>query len=444
MGPCRMHHPSLRGLPEVVAVRFHSTTTVSADAVEPLGSPRPQTEEERMSTPPVSDGAVTAPSGPTRSRRSPSSEPRRRRTPGELVSLVATFVGVAALVALVTYIAINGIPEWVVNSTTTPQKLTMMVIAIVLFVSIMTLILSVVERIRNMPNSLVAMFFLAPTLVGLGFGLVFPGLDTLRRSVLDRNGKEFIGLDNYITAFTEDQFQVVLRNTAIWVITVPIVATLIGLVYAVLVDRTRFEKAAKILVFMPMAISLVGASIIWKFVYDFRPVLEGVPADKQPNQIGLINQILVWLGADPQQFLLGAPANTFFLIIVMVWIQAGFAMTVLSASIKAIPDEIVEAARIDGLGGLKMFRHITVPSIRPSLVVVLTTIAMGTLKVFDIVRTMTGGNFDTSVVAFEFYKQSFTQQNPGLGSALAVILFILVIPLIAYNVRQLRKSEEIR
>ena len=119
-------------------------------------------------------------------------------------------------------------------------------------------------------------------------------------------------------------------------------------------------------------------------------------------------------------------------------------MTVLSASIKAIPDEIVEAARIDGLGGLKMFRYITVPSIRPSLVVVLTTIAMGTLKVFDIVRTMTGGNFDTSVVAFEFYKQSFVQQNPGLGSALAVILFVLVIPLIAYNVRQLRKSEEIR
>ena len=439
-----MHQLCPRGPTWVVAVRFQSTATVSADAVEPLGSLRPQTEEERMSTPPVSEEAPMAPSGPTRPRRTTSSEVRRQRTPGELLGHVATFVGVAAIVAMVTYIAVSGIPDWAVNSTTTPQKLTMMVFAIILFVVIMALILSVVERIRNMPNSLVALFFLAPTLVGLGFGLVFPGIDTLRRSVLDRNGQEFVGLDNYITALTQAQFQVVLRNTAIWVLTVPIVATLIGLVYAVLVDRTRFEKAAKILVFMPMAISLVGASIIWKFVYDYRPVLEGVPADKQPAQIGLINQILVWLGGSPQQFLLGAPSNTFFLIVVMVWIQAGFAMTVLSASIKAIPDEIVEAARIDGLGGMKMFRYITVPSIRPSLVVVLTTIAMGTLKVFDIVRTMTGGNFNTSVVAYEFYKQSFVQQNPGLGSALAVILFILVIPLIAYNVRQLRKSEEIR
>ncbi|WP_372593351.1 carbohydrate ABC transporter permease [Actinotalea sp.] len=319
-----------------------------------------------------------------------------------------------------------------------------MLFAVVLFVVIMALILSVVERIKNMSPNLVALFFLFPTVIGLGFGLVYPGIDTIRRSLLDRNGKEFVGLDNYLTALTESQFQIVLRNTAIWVIMVPLVATLIGLVYAVLVDRTRFEKQAKILVFLPMSISLVGASIIWKFVYDYRPVLEGVPADKQPAQIGLINQILVWLGGEPQQFLLNAPANTFFLIVVMIWIQAGFAMTVLSASIKAIPDEIVEAATLDGLGGFQMFRYITVPSIRPSLVVVITTIAMGTLKVFDVVRTMTGGNFDTSVVAYEFYTQSFVQQNPGMGSALAVILFILVIPIIAYNVRQLRKSEEIR
>jgi alpha-glucoside transport system permease protein len=128
----------------------------------------------------------------------------------------------------------------------------------------------------------------------------------------------------------------------------------------------------------------------------------------------------------------------------MIWIQAGFAMTVLSAAIKAIPDDITEAARLDGLHGVGMFRFITVPSIRPALVVVITTIAMGTLKVFDIVRTMTGGNFNTSVVAYEFYTQSFRAQQAGLGAALAVILFVLVIPIIVYNVRQLRLSEEIR
>jgi alpha-glucoside transport system permease protein len=222
------------------------------------------------------------------------------------------------------------------------------------------------------------------------------------------------------------------------VILVPIVSTIVGLVYAVVVDRTRFEKLAKTLIFLPMAISMVGASIIWRFVYEFKPNQAGV------NQTGLLNQILVWIGLEPQQFLLNTPVNNFFLIAVMVWIQTGFAMTILSAAIKAIPDDIIEAARLDGLSGTGMFRHITVPSIRPALVVVVTTIAMGTLKVFDIVRTMTGGQFQTSVVANEFYTQSFRQNNAGLGAALAVILFVLVIPLVIYNVRQMRMVEEIR
>jgi alpha-glucoside transport system permease protein len=245
-------------------------------------------------------------------------------------------------------------------------------------------------------------------------------------------------VDNYSRALTEGQFQGVLANTAIWVILVPLGSTLIGLVYAVLVDRTRYEKLAKALVFIPMAISMVGASIIWKFVYEFKPNQPGV------KQTGLLNQVLVWIGLEPQQFLINSPWNTMFLIVVMVWIQTGFAMTVLSAAIKAIPDDIVEAARLDGLHGLKMFRFITVPSIRPALVVVLTTIAIGTLKVFDIVRTMTGGQFGTQVIANEFYTQAFRQNNKGLAAALAVILFILVIPIVIYNVRQLRRSEEIR
>ena len=399
-----------------------------------------------MSTPPPlgQAPAESAPSPGDGLPRTPGGRDSYPATLGSRIGTVATFAGVVAVVAAVVYIGVYGIPEWALVTTTTPQKLGLMVLAVALFVTVMALVLGIVDRVHNMPNWAAASFFLAPTVIGLAFGLVWPALDTVRRSLMDRNSKEWVGLDNYVQAFTQAEFQTVLANTAIWVVTVPIVSTVIGLVYAVLVDRTRFEKQAKILIFLPMSISLVGASIIWKFVYDHRPVLEGVPAENQPNQIGLINQLIVWLAGEPQQFLLSAPANTFFLIVVMIWIQAGFAMTVLSASIKAIPDEIVEAARIDGLGGLKMFRHITVPSIRPSLVVVMTTIAMGTLKVFDIVRTMTGGNFGTSVVAFEFYKQSFTQQNKGLGAALAVILFVLVTPLIAYNVRQMRKSEEIR
>jgi alpha-glucoside transport system permease protein len=184
-----------------------------------------------------------------------------------------------------------------------------------------------------------------------------------------------------------------------------------------------------------MAISFVGASIIWRFIYEYRPDQGNV------KQIGLLNQLVVMLGGKPQQWLVDSPLNTFLLIVVMIWIQAGFAMTVLSAAIKAIPDDVVEAARLDGVTAFGMFRFVTLPSIRPAVVVVLTTIAIATLKVFDIVRTMTGGQFNTSVVANEFYSQSFRSDNQGLGAALAVLLFILVIPIVVYNIRQLRASE---
>ena len=221
----------------------------------------------------------------------------------------------------------------------------------------------------------------------------------------------------------------------IWVVVTPFVATGIGLLYAILVDRARIESLAKAVIFLPMSISFVAASIIWKFVYEYRPDQGNI------KQIGLLNQIVVWLGGEPTQWLLETPLNTLFLVVVMIWIQAGFAMTVLSAAIKAIPDDVVEAARLDGVTSWGMFRFVTLPSIRPAVVVVLTTIGIGTLKVFDIVRTMTGGNFDTSVVANEFYSQSFRADNQGLGAALAVLLFILVIPIVVYNIRQLRASE---
>ncbi|MBC7290245.1 MAG: sugar ABC transporter permease [Actinotalea sp.] len=319
-----------------------------------------------------------------------------------------------------------------------------MVVAVLLFVVVMGAILFAVDKPKRIPNWVVTAGFLGPVLLFLTFGLVYPGVRTVYASFFNRNGQEFIGIDNYVRAFTQPEFQIVLRNTALWVILVPLLSTLFGLVYAVLVDRTRFERFAKTLMFLPMSISLVGASVIWRFMYEYRALLRDAEGNPTRQQTGLLNQILVWFGQEPQQFLLNSPWNTFFLIVVMVWIQSGFAMTILSAAIKAIPDDIVEAARLDGLTGMKMFRYITVPSIRPALVVVLTTIAMATLKVFDIVRTMTGGNFNTSVVANEFYSQSFRQGNAGLGAALATILFVLVIPLVVYNVRQMRLSEEIR
>ncbi|MFP3715101.1 carbohydrate ABC transporter permease [Puerhibacterium sp. TATVAM-FAB25] len=328
--------------------------------------------------------------------------------------------------------------DWLLDAGTPAQKFGVMAVAILLFVIVMAAILFAVDRPKRIPRWVVAVGFVGPALLGLAFGLVYPGLVTIKNSFYNRNGSEFVGLDNYITAFTNEQFLVVLRNTAIWVLLAPLLSTVIGLVYAVVVDRSRFERISKALIFLPMAISMVGASIIWRFVYEFKPDQPGV------QQTGLLNQLLVWLGLPPQQFLINQPWNTVFLIVILIWIQSGFAMTLLSAAIKAIPDDIMEAARLDGLHGMGMFRYITVPSIRPALVVVLTTIAITTLKVFDIVRTTTAGQFGTSVVANEFYTQSFRQNNAGLGAALAVVLFLLVIPIIAYNVRQLRLAEEIR
>jgi len=319
------------------------------------------------------------------------------------------------------------------------DKLGAMVLALLAFTVVIGLILFVVSLLEKRGVKRVAWFFVGPTFLLLLLGLVYPAVRTVIRSFFDAAGKAFIGVDNYTAIFTSPDQLVVLRNTVLWVLVAPVVATVVGLVYAIIVDGARGEALAKSLIFLPIAISFVGASIIWKFVYEYRfydPTLK-----VNPQQIGLLNQIIVWLGGTPQQFLINQPWNTFFLIVVMIWIQAGFAMTILSAAIKAIPADMVEAARLDGVSSWGMFRFITIPTIRPTLVVVLTTIAIGSLKVFDIVRTMTGGQFGTSVVANEFFTQSFSAGNQGLGAALAVLLFILVIPIIVYNIRQIRRSE---
>ena len=314
------------------------------------------------------------------------------------------------------------------------EKFVQMFIAIFAFVAVMGLVLFFADRVRSRKGEVLqTIAFVLPAALLISVGLLYPGIRTIFESFKNAAGTEYIGIDNYKEIFTNPDLLTVLRNTAIWVIITPIFATLIGLVYAVLIDKARIEALAKALIFLPMAISLVGASIIWKFVYDYKATDE--------EQIGLANQILKWVGLDTYRFLLTEPWNTFFLIVIMIWVQAGFAMTILAASIKAIPDDIIEAARLDGVDGLKMFRYITVPSIRPSLIVVLTTISITTLKAFDIVRTATGGNFDTSVLAYEFYVQSFRSNNAGLGAALAVIIFVLVLPIVVYNVRQMRKLE---
>jgi alpha-glucoside transport system permease protein len=273
--------------------------------------------------------------------------------------------------------------------------------------------------------------FLGPALLLLLVGLIYPALRTIWMSFMDKRSENFVGFDNYIWAFTIPEIQIVLRNTVLWVIFVPLLSTLIGLSIAYMTDRMKRAGVVKSLIFMPMAISFVGASVIWGFVYNFEP------SDKKP-EIGLLNAILRSLGMESQNWMLNAPLNTFLLIVVLVWIQTGFAMVILSAAMKNVPDEVVEAAMLDGASNWSRFIRVTLPMIRGTVVVVLTTITIATLKVFDIVRTMTGGNFQTNVIANEMYAQSFRQLNYGQGSTLAVVLFIAVIPIIWYNIRQLR------
>ncbi|WP_173923000.1 carbohydrate ABC transporter permease [Agromyces sp. Marseille-P2726] len=276
--------------------------------------------------------------------------------------------------------------------------------------------------------------FLLPAMLFVVVGLVYPAIRTSLLAFQDRSGAW--SLDNFIWMFTQPTAIRTLINTIVWVAIAPIVSTVIGLAYAVFIDRSRGEKYYKVLVFMPIAISFVGASVIWRFVYEYRS------GDRE--QIGLLNAIVVAFGGEPVQWLQTDPINTILLIVIMIWVQTGFAMVLLSAAIKGIPTEQIEAAQLDGTNGWQRFRNVTVPGIRGALVVVFTTISIATLKVFDIVRTMTAGNFETSVVANEMYTQAFRASEVGRGSALALILFVMVLPIIIYNVNVLRKQREIR
>jgi len=226
----------------------------------------------------------------------------------------------------------------------------------------------------------------------------------------------------------------VIWNNIYWVIFVTGLSTIIGLAIAVLADRSRGESLAKSLIFMPMAISFVGASVIWRFVYAFTPAGR--------DQIGVLNAAWVGLGNDPEAWLQQPPWNTLFLIAIMIWIQTGFAMVVLSSAIKAVPGELHEAARVDGASEAQAFWRVTVPQIRTTIAVVVTTLVITVLKIYDIVKVMTNGEFSTSVIANEMFDQAFINRDYGKGSALAVLLLIAVLPLMVVNVRRSRQGEK--
>lgn len=276
--------------------------------------------------------------------------------------------------------------------------------------------------------------FVGPGLALLFWFLAIPVFRTLVLSFRDPTGQKFEGFSNYVYAFTDRIMLETFRNNLLWMVLGTTFCVGLGLVIAVLADKSKYEAIYKAIIFMPMAISFVGAGVIWKFVYTYKG--EGVGI----SEIGLLNAIVLAFGGQSQPWLLQPPYNNLFLIIIMVWLQTGFAMVILSSAIKGIPAELLEAARIDGATEFQIFFRITIPSIQGTLITVTTTIVIFSLKLFDIVRVMTGGNNGTNVIANEFYLQRFTYSDAGQASAIAVVLLIAVIPVMIYNLRQFRES----
>jgi alpha-glucoside transport system permease protein len=281
--------------------------------------------------------------------------------------------------------------------------------------------------------------FVGPCLVILTVFLIYPVINTILISFKDARSESFVGLDNFRFVFTDNDMLLSIRNTFGWIIIVPLFGVLIGLAFATLADRLRRGEAiAKSMIFLPMAISFAGAAITWRLIYSFRPQGFG-------SNIGLLNGVMIGLGQNPIAWLQQQPWNNLLLMVIMIWMQTGFAMVVLSAAIKAIPDEIIEAARIDGASEFQVFRRIIVPSILPTIVVVTTYMVINALKVFDIVFVIGNPESDgTVVIAERMIDWFFSSRHFGRGAAISVVLFVAIIPVMIWNIRRFREEETIR
>lgn len=274
--------------------------------------------------------------------------------------------------------------------------------------------------------------WLAPAFVLLTLYLIYPTIRTLILSFQDRGGEEFVGLDNYLDLFGSNSFWQVLLNTGMWIVFFALVVVVFGILLAVLTDRVSYETAVKALIFLPLAISFVAAGVIWGLMYEFNPARGTVNAG-----IGLV-------GVEPQSWLTEWPRNTIILIVVGIWMWVGFATVILSAGLKGISAELLEAARMDGATELQVFFRIILPLLAPTIAVVGTTIVITALKTFDIVYVMTGGNYDTSVVAMLFYEERFVNRDAGTAGAVAIILLLAIIPVMLFNIRRFQQQEAIR
>jgi len=280
-------------------------------------------------------------------------------------------------------------------------------------------------------------FFMGPAFLAIALYLIYPAVQTVINSFQDRQSEAWVGFDNYNELLTSDPFQKTLFNTLLWILIVPAVTVVVGLAVAVLADRLKpgAEKLSKTIIFLPMAIAMVSAATIWGFIYDAAP--SGQP------QIGLLNAVWTSLGGDPIAWLQQSNfhLNSILLMVVLLWAQVGFAMVLLSAAVKGVPADTLEAARIDGATERQTFFQVVVPQIKGTIITVFVTVTIAVMKIFDIVYVMTNGNFNTNVLGNEFYNQLLTNFNNGAAATVVVILMIAVIPVMVYQVRHFRAEE---
>ena len=282
--------------------------------------------------------------------------------------------------------------------------------------------------------------FILPAIAAIGLFLIYPAIRTFILSFANATSTAWVGLENYTDLLTQRDFQITLGNTLLWIAVVPAVTVVLGLAVATLADRLSAggEKWSKAIIFLPLAISGVGAATIWRFIYEARPAGE--------TQIGLLNAIWTALGFDPVAWLTVDTLrfNSFLLMVVVTWGQVGFAMVLLSAAVKAVPVDTLEAARIDGANERQIFFKVTVPQIWGTVITVFITVLITVLKAFDIVFVMTNGNFNTDIIAVRFFNELFRNGDNGRAAAIVVMLMIAVIPVVAYQVRHFRAEEAAR
>jgi len=310
-------------------------------------------------------------------------------------------------------------------------KFTQIFAALAVFFGFYALAFAAGARIKGKKqNGWALSLFLAPGVILALTGLGIPAFQTFLESFKNANSSKWVGFSNYTKAIADPDLRLAFYNTMTWVIIGPVIVTILGLALATMLNKMKRESIPKSLIFMPMAISFVGGSLIWKLMYQYQ--------EPTVAQTGLIGQIMKSLGIPLQHLLLWSPWNNLFLIAVYIWGTTGFAMVILSAAIKNIPQDIEEAAQLDGASGFRLFRSVTVPMVKTTIIVVLTTSMVGTLKLFDVVRTMTGGNFKTDVLSNRMFDEYFVYFNNGRGATLAMFIFLGVLPIIIYNIRSLR------